>query len=164
MPLISDRLIEELKREIPIIQLCKEYGIELKAQGKDLIGHCPFHDDKTASFIVTPSKNLWNCLGACGRGGDNIELVMRKESVSFRKAVEKLQTMSGKLPKPQQITTRSGSKHAILMSLEESEETATTSEPPQHLEQQLLRRVVEHYQQSLLNHAEAMGYLRKRCC
>src|SRR5271166_5925801 len=89
MARIANELIERIKREVPMAEVCREYGIELKPQGKDLIGHCPFHDDRTPSFSVTPGKNLWNCLAGCG-GGDNIQLVMRWEKVSFRYAAEKL--------------------------------------------------------------------------
>ena len=63
------------------------------------MGRCPFHEDRTPSFVVTPSKNLWNCLGACGTGGDNIQLVMKREKISFRHAVEKLQQMAGLAPR-----------------------------------------------------------------
>ncbi|NJS15371.1 MAG: hypothetical protein HC788_13170, partial [Sphingopyxis sp.] len=68
---------------------CREYGIELKPKGKDHFASCPWHEDSDPSFSVTPGKNLWNCLGGCG-GGDNIQLVMRCEKISFRRAAEKL--------------------------------------------------------------------------
>lgn len=44
-------------------------GVALKKQGRDLVGRCPFHDDRTPSLVVTPAKNLWHCLGACRRAG-----------------------------------------------------------------------------------------------
>ena len=100
MPRIPEPELERLKREVSIESLCAKYGIELKPQGKDLIGRCPFHEDRTPSFVVTPAKNLWNCLGACGCGGDNIQLVMKREKASFRHAVETLQTMAGAAPAP----------------------------------------------------------------
>ena len=50
--------------------------IGLKRAGKDLLGRCPFHDDREASLVVTPAKNLWHCLGAVPGGGP-IEWVMR---------------------------------------------------------------------------------------
>lgn len=59
--------------------------------GADLIGRCPFHDDKTPSLVITPGKNLWHCLGACQTGGTVIDWVMRAEGVSFRHAVELLE-------------------------------------------------------------------------
>lgn len=47
-----------------------------KKHGSDLIGRCPFHDDKTPSLVITPEKNLWHCLGACQVGGTMIDWVM----------------------------------------------------------------------------------------
>jgi len=72
MPRISEDLIAKLKKEIPLTELCRRYNIELQLQGNNLIGHCPFHEDRNPSFVITPSNNLWNCLGACQGGGDNI--------------------------------------------------------------------------------------------
>jgi DNA primase len=104
MPRIPDDELARLKA-IPLAELCQDYGIELKPQGKDLAGRCPFHADNSPSFIVTPSKNLWHCLGACGCGGDTIALVMKKEAVSFRHACEKLRARLGCAPAAATITT-----------------------------------------------------------
>jgi len=54
------------------------------------VGHCPFHDDKTPSLVVSPEKNLWHCLGVCQEGGDIINWMMKSQGVSFRHAVELL--------------------------------------------------------------------------
>jgi DNA primase len=71
MPRIPDEVIERLKREVSLERLAEARGIELARHGADLIGRCPFHDDKTPSLVISPKKNLWHCLGACstGRGG-----------------------------------------------------------------------------------------------
>ena len=68
--------------------------MKLKRHGKDLLGLCPFHDDKTRVSLITPEKNLWHCLGACQAGGTVIDWVMRVEGVSFRYAVELLRAGS----------------------------------------------------------------------
>ena len=65
-------------------------GIKLTRHGADLLGLCPFHNDRNPSLVVTPTKNLWHCLGACSTGGTVIDWVMRAEGVSFRHAVEML--------------------------------------------------------------------------
>jgi DNA primase len=52
-------------------------GIKLRRSGKELIGFCPFHDDKNPSLNIDPKKNEWHCKGACGEGGDVIQWVMR---------------------------------------------------------------------------------------
>ncbi len=69
MPRIPENEIERIKRELDLVALVRSKGIELKRHGsKDLAGRCPFHEEETASFIVTPAKNLWHCMG-CGKGG-----------------------------------------------------------------------------------------------
>ena len=90
MARIPDEEIERLKREIPIERLVKAAGIELRKHGADLIGRCPFHDDREPSLVVTPEKNLWHCLGACNTGGSVIDWIIKTRGVSFRHAVELL--------------------------------------------------------------------------
>ena len=89
MARLPEELVERIKREVPLEDLCRDYGIELSGSGKNLLGKCPFHEDDEPSFAVTPNKNLWNCLAGCG-GGDNIKLVMDIEKISFRRAADKL--------------------------------------------------------------------------
>jgi DNA primase len=86
--------LERLKKETDLVELVRSSGVELKAHGKDLLGLCPFHDDKEPSLVVTPKKNLWNCLGACGEGGTVVDWVMRTQGVSFRHAAEILRNGS----------------------------------------------------------------------
>jgi DNA primase len=90
MARIAESEIERLKREISVQRLAEARGVKLKRHGADLIGLCPFHDDHEPSLVITPGKNLWNCLGACRKGGTVIDWVMRAEGVSFRHAVELL--------------------------------------------------------------------------
>ena len=95
MARIPDEELRRIKSQVQVEDLCRGYGIELKRMGPDtLMGLCPFHEDHDPSFGVTPSKNLWNCLAGCG-GGDVIQLVMKKEDVSFRRAVELLREGRG---------------------------------------------------------------------
>ena len=82
--------IERLKREISVQRLAEARGVQLRRHGADLIGLCPFHKITDPSLSIGPLKNLWNCLGACRRGGDVIAWVMRAEGVSFRHACELL--------------------------------------------------------------------------
>ena len=55
-------MVERLKREVSMVQLAAAKGIKLKGNGENLLGLCPIHDDRTPSFVVSPSKNLWHCL------------------------------------------------------------------------------------------------------
>lgn len=70
MVCISDTELDRLKCEVFLIRLAQSQGITLKKHGKDYLGLCPFHDDKEPSLVISPDKNLWHCLGACGEGGD----------------------------------------------------------------------------------------------
>lgn len=92
MARIAERELERLKREVAVERLAAARGVELRRHGADLVGLCPFHDDHTPSLVITPGKNLWHCLGACRAGGGPIDWVMRAEGVSFRHAVELLQS------------------------------------------------------------------------
>ena len=65
MARIPEAEIERLKNEVSVKRLVEGSGIELKKSGKDWLGRCPFHEDDTASLVVTPAKNLWHCFG-CG--------------------------------------------------------------------------------------------------
>lgn len=87
MARIPPEELERLKAEIAVERLVEASGVELKAAGKDLLGRCPFHDDREASLVVTPAKNLWHCFG-CQIGGGPIDWVMKSRSLSFRHAVE----------------------------------------------------------------------------
>jgi CHC2 zinc finger len=83
--------VERLKTEVSVQRLAEARGVAFKKHGSDLIGRCPFHDDKTPSLVVTSEKNLRHCLGACQAGGSVIDWVMKAEGVSFRHAIELLQ-------------------------------------------------------------------------
>src|SRR5437588_6057560 len=90
MARIPEVEIERLKREVSVERLAEARGVKLQKRGADLHGCCPFHDDKTPSLVISPSKNIWHCLGACRKGGSPIDWVMKAEGVSFRHAVELL--------------------------------------------------------------------------
>jgi len=152
MPRIPDDELARLKA-VPLLDLCRDYGIELKHEGKDWKGRCPFHADDSPSFVVTPAKNLWNCLGACGCGGDTLQLVMKKEGVSFRHACEKLRARLDGVPPPAVVTTRLGTSHEALATPQEAADDAA-----------LLGRVADFYHRTFLNEPAAMKYLQGRAC
>ena len=153
MPRIPDTELARIKREVKLADLCRDYGIVLHPTGPDnLMGCCPFHDDRAPSFGVTPSKNLWNCLAGCG-GGDNLQFVMRKEGVSFRHAVELLQRKLGVAPSAPVLTTRQGTAHPVLV------DPATAL-----ADHALLKHVADFYHQTFCNDPKAMRYLEARRC
>src|SRR5271168_1501363 len=89
MARIPDAELERLKAEISVVRLVEAAGVALEQRGKDYAARCPFHEDATASLIVTPEKNLFHCFG-CGAAGGPIDWVMKRNGVSFRHAVELL--------------------------------------------------------------------------
>lgn len=150
MARFSDEMIERLKSEVSLVRLMQSQGFELKKHGKDYLCRCPFHDDKTPSLVVTPSNNLWNCLGACGEGGSVIDWVMKREGISFRRAVEILQHDLGMISESHQPVKRATTKQ-LPSSLSEIKD-----------EQQALKRVIEFYHETLKQSAEATDYLESR--
>jgi DNA primase len=154
MARIPDDELQRIKSQVAVEDLCRDYGIELTRMGPDnLMGRCPFHNDHTPSFGVTPSKNLWNCLAGCG-GGDVIELVVRKQNVSFRQAVDVLRQRLGILPEDPTIETRTGTTHPMLV-------PASETELADHV---LLGHVLDFYHQTFLDDLKAMRYLQARRC
>jgi DNA primase len=85
MARIPDAEVERLRKEIPLAGLLEAAGIGLEKRGKNYAARCPFHEDATASLIVTPEKNLFHCFG-CGVAGGPIDWVMKRNGVSFRHA------------------------------------------------------------------------------
>jgi len=89
--MIESTSIESLRNSIDIVDVIGSY-IELKKTGANFKANCPFHGEKTPSFVVSPSKQIYHCFG-CGAGGDSIKFVMEIEKLSYPEAVEKLASM-----------------------------------------------------------------------
>jgi DNA primase len=85
--------IEEIKSRIDIVNLISEY-VELKKSGQNFKALCPFHSEKTPSFVVSASKQIFHCFG-CGTGGDVIAFVMKHDGLSFPEAVRSLAERTG---------------------------------------------------------------------
>ena len=83
----------QIQSALPIESYIGRY-VALKKQGKYLKGLCPFHQEKTPSFTVTPEKGMYHCFG-CGRGGDIFTFVMEMEGLSFNEALELLSSFTG---------------------------------------------------------------------
>ena len=86
---------DEIKAKIDIVDLVLDYVPELKRAGKNFQAPCPFHNERTPSFIVFPEKQTWRCFGACSTGGDIFEFVMKKEGTSFPGALTILADKAG---------------------------------------------------------------------
>jgi DNA primase catalytic core len=149
---IPQETIDRIKREVSVADLARQRGIELKGSGENLLGLCPFHEDHEPSLVITPAKNLWNCLGACGKGGDVIRWVETAEHVPFLRAVELLSRGYPNFSYPHKRGAR----------------TSTPSRPcPITLdmnERELVEAVVKYYEESLTRerNPEAMKFLERR--
>jgi DNA primase len=151
MARIPEDELERLKREVSLVRLVEAKGVSLSRRGADLIGLCPFHEDHDPSLIITPSKNLWHCLGACNQGGSVIDWVMKAEGISFRHAVELL--LEGlPLSKPSAVVSV---KESTVKKLPVPFDT-DTDDP------ELLRQVVGFYHETLKQSPEALHYLENR--
>ena len=145
MARIPDAELERLKAEVSVERLVEASGIALKPTGKDLLGCCPFHDDREASLVVTPAKNLWHCF-ACQIGGGPIDWMMKAKGVSFRHAVELLRAGAVEVPAVSRGRIR------VLP-------------PPVSLDaddQALLAQAIDYYHERLKDSPEALAYLERR--
>jgi DNA primase len=149
---IPESEVERLKDEVSLERLVEAAGVELRRQGKDLVGCCPFHEDRSPSLVISPQKNLWHCLGACQAGGSVIDWVMRTDGVSFRHAVELLR--DGVAPSTPATNGRRAGRSTVTKLPSPLERAADDRE--------LLGRVVGFYHRTLKESAEALGYLERR--
>ncbi|MBB3062437.1 CHC2 zinc finger domain-containing protein [Microbulbifer rhizosphaerae] len=151
MARIADEVIERIKAEVSLERLVETFGVELKKHGKDKVGRCPFHDDRTPSLVVSPQSNLWHCLGACNTGGSVIDWVMKTQGISFRHAVEILRDDIPALAAPAGKPVKHSTAQKMEVLLSEDDEA-----------QQLLNQVVDFYHEALLQSPEALDYLAGR--
>jgi DNA primase len=145
---IADSELERLKVEVSLVGLVEAKGVALRKHGADMVGRCPFHDDQGPSFVVSPSKNLWRCHGACQAGGSVVDFVMRAEGVSFRHAVELL-------------------RHGLPVSDGRVRKAATVPRLPSPLDQsaedrELLAQVIGFYADTLRENTDALSFLERR--
>ncbi|MDD2510279.1 MAG: DNA primase [Syntrophomonas sp.] len=104
MATYDDQMLEEIQTRLDIVDIVSE-SVNLSRKGNRYWGLCPFHQEKTASFCVTPDKNMFYCFG-CHAGGDLFSFVMKRDGLEFREALEYLAGKAGiELTK-----TRSGKK------------------------------------------------------
>jgi DNA primase catalytic core len=152
MPMIPDDDIERIKRETDLATVIRARGVELKPSGGDLVGLCPFHDDKNPSLHVTPAKRLWRCV-ACQATGNVIQFVQRFDGVSFRHAFELL---------------KNGAAFTGFRSREAGPVKKTTvprlASPlaADADDQAALRQVLDYYHERLKENPPALAYLQKR--
>ncbi|MDO5724798.1 MAG: DNA primase [Tissierellia bacterium] len=138
---IDQRTLEEIRDRADIVDIVGEY-VNLQKRGANFMGLCPFHNEKTPSFSVSPNKNFFHCFG-CGAGGDVITFIMRMEGLSFPEAAKKLADRY-------QISIQGGYK--VDDSLQKEREEAY----------KINRTAALFFRENLKNSKYAINYLLKR--
>jgi len=153
MARFDEKLIRRLKTETDIVRLVESYGTKLNPRpgGEEMLGLCPIHDDKNPSLVVNRKKNVWNCLGACGKGGDVIEWVMHAEKVGFRHAVELLRDGAAGLHGRGRGGAQAKNSRVLAAPVDTKADDG-----------QLLRQIADYYHSRLKESPKALAYLQKR--
>jgi DNA primase catalytic core len=139
-----------IKAAADLVAIIEAHGVALKKEGRDYVGLCPFHDDKTPSLRVTPGKGLWRCMG-CEAAGNVIQFVARKENLTDREAALRL---LGSLPGVQTASQ-----------LEKKKPSSPAVEPvavPVNVAADLLARVAGFYARALHKDRAGLDYLGGR--
>lgn len=144
--MIDERIIEQILDRTDIVDIVSGFGVELRKKGANYTACCPFHQEKTPSFIVNPARNSWHCFG-CGKGGNAIGFLMEHETMTFPEAVRAL-----------------GKRYGI-----EVEETKLAPEQEQQRMKResmfiINQRCAEHFRRNLLDAANlpALEYVKGR--
>ncbi|MFN5348435.1 MAG: toprim domain-containing protein [Polaromonas sp.] len=158
MPRIPDSELERLKKEISLLRLIESQGHVLAKRGKDWAMRCIFHEDATASLVVTESKNLYHCFG-CNAAGSVLDWVMKTQGVSLPHAVQILKT-GAPLEGERLGVARSQVRHLPpLVAKLVVDDVGKVSDADAQL---LLSQVVDSYHANLKTSPEALAYLHER--
>ena len=133
--MITQDSIEALKARLDIVDVVGSY-VELKKAGANYKAPCPFHDEKSPSFVVSPSKQIYHCFG-CGAGGDSIKFTMEYEKLNYPEALEKL-----------------ASTYNFTLSYSDNKHNKPRS--------QLMDKINEWYQNLLTSKHTALAYIKER--
>jgi len=134
--MIDNSSVEQLKNSIDIVDIISNY-IEVKKAGANFKANCPFHGEKTPSFVISPTKQIFHCFG-CGVGGDAIKFVQEYEKLNYPEALEKIASL-------------------MNFSLAYTQGGSDNSEV-----RRLLEHVQEWYAKNLDQHQIAIEYLKNR--
>ena len=148
MQQVTKEGIERIKKANALAEVVAERGIEIKKKGETLVASCPFHEEKTPSFVITPSKGLFHCFG-CDVSGDVIGFVTRFDKVTFGAALKTL-------------ANRAGLELDKLMESNGSRPITRPEKPKSPPSPEILAKVVEHYHRTFCSRSDAQEYLKKR--
>jgi DNA primase catalytic core len=149
---VSKEGIERVKAANELSAVLAERGVSLRKKGRVLVARCPFHEEKTPSFTVTPSKGLFHCFG-CGVAGDVIGFVTKHDKVSFRDALDVLAKRAGLDLKKEMEARPRARRRTPVEALTPPPEPKAAVIPP---------AVVDHYHRTFCEREDAQTYLVKR--
>ncbi|MFN3479571.1 MAG: DNA primase [Thermodesulfovibrionales bacterium] len=137
---MEDKILEEIKSRLDIVDFISDY-VDLKKAGQNYKGLCPFHSEKTPSFIVSPDKQIYHCFG-CGEGGNIFSFIMRHDNITFPEAVKILARRAGvNIRVMKEKTSEEGLRYKLI---------------------ELNRESLKVFQENLKKSKEATVYLEKR--
>jgi DNA primase len=114
--MIPNELIEDVRNKTDIVTVISEY-VALKKRGRNYLGLCPFHSEKTASFTVSAEKQMFHCFG-CGEGGNVFTFLMKIEDIGFAEAVSELGEKIGvKVGRPEASSLSASGKEKIYSAM-----------------------------------------------
>jgi len=105
---------DEIKERLDIVEVISNH-VPLKKAGRNYKGLCPFHNEKTPSFVVFPDAQTWHCFGACSTGGDIFTFVMKRENLDFGEALQMLAARAGVELKPRETAASADEQHLDLL-------------------------------------------------
>ncbi|MEI8198419.1 MAG: CHC2 zinc finger domain-containing protein, partial [Phycisphaerae bacterium] len=151
MSRIPEPELERLKQQTDLVALVRARGVDLHKHGsKDFAGKCPFHQDDQPSFIVSPEKGLYHCMG-CGAAGNAIQFVEKFDGVSFRHAFELLNAGTAAFTAPPVALVKKTTVPRLDSPLDATADDAA-----------IMGQVVDYYHERLLKTPTALDYLRGR--
>ncbi len=133
--MITKDSIENLKNHLDVVDVISQF-LEIKKSGANFKACCPFHGEKTPSFVISPTKQIYHCFG-CGVGGDSIKFVMEYEKLAYPEAIEKLASM-----------------YNISLSYENNNQ--------QKLDTKVLQEINKYYQKLFISNETAKEYINSR--
>ncbi len=149
--------LSALKRSTDLAAVVQARGVKLAKQGADMVGLCPFHEEKTPSFRVTPSKNLFHCFG-CGAAGSVIDFVMKKDGLDKQGAIDWLIRQSHGAVRRADDLAELGIKNGELR----MESQGASPQVTDTARATLLKRVVSFYAKTLMQDRDGFDYLKRR--
>ncbi len=108
---IPEELIDDLRHRVDIVEVIGEH-VNLKKRGQNYVGLCPFHSEKTPSFVVSPQKQIYHCFG-CGKGGNIFSFLMEKDGLAFPEVVSLLAERYGVILPKQEVSPAKAKQESL---------------------------------------------------